>query len=111
KQTGLSVTGNVDELLSLLTQNVAANPGQYRALLDTIHAADPHWNGVLDESYFTTHIKQASQGYDLIADRAQKGGYVSAYASATQGEASMSSWGQNLKVWPVAASYTAAENS
>lgn len=110
-QTGLSITGNGDELLTLLTQNVAANPAQYRALLDTIHAADPHWNGVLDESYLTTHIQQATQGWSLIADRAQKGGYVSAYASATKGEADMALWGQHLKVWPVATSYTNAENS
>ncbi|HET6345592.1 MAG TPA: hypothetical protein VFH51_11720, partial [Myxococcota bacterium] len=51
------------------------------------------------------------EGYDLIADRAHAGGYVSAYASAAQGMASMSAWGQNLQVWPVAQSYTVAENA
>jgi hypothetical protein len=105
KETGLSVTDNGDELLGMLTSDVKANPDQYRALLDTIHKGDPRWDGQLTEGYFTQHLKSAVQGYDLIADRAQKDGYVSAYASATQGMASMSSWGQNVKVWPAAHSY------
>ena len=111
KTTGLSITGNGDELLSLLMQNVKANPTQYRVLLDTIKAGDPHWDGTLTEGYFSQHIKAATDGYTLIADRAQKDGYVSAYASATNGMASMASWGQNLKVWPVAQSYSVAENA
>lgn len=111
KQTGLSITGNGDELLSLLTQNVKANPTQYRLLLDAIKSGDPHWDGQLTESYFGQHIQAATQGYALIADRAQKAGYVSAYASAVQGEASMSSFGQNLKVWTVAQTYSTAENA
>lgn len=108
--TGLSIEGNGDELLALMTQNVKQNPDQYREMLDAIHAADPHFDGNLTEGYFSQHIKQATDGYDLIADRAHKAGYVSAYASASQGMAAMSQWGQNLKVWPVATSYTKSEN-
>jgi hypothetical protein len=111
KQTGLSITGNGEELLSLLTKNVHDNPAEYRQLLDTIRAGDPNWNGQLTPDYFSGHIQSASHGYDLIADRAAKAGYVSAYAGATKGEASMSEWGQNLKVWPVAQQYTQAENA
>jgi hypothetical protein len=111
KATGLSITGNGDELLTLLTNNVKANPDQYRRLLDTIHKADPTWDGNLTESYFSQHLREATAGYSAIADRAQKDGYVSAYVSATQGMSSMASWGQNLKVWPVAESYSIAENS
>lgn len=111
QSTGLSIKGNGDELLALLTQNVSEQPDQYKYLLDTIHKADPGWNGQLTEGYFSEHIKQATQGYELIADRAHKQGFVSAYASATQGMADMSQWGQNLKVWPVAQSYTHSENA
>jgi hypothetical protein len=111
KSTGLSITGNGDELLALLTQNVKANPNQYRALLDVIHQSDPHFDGNLTEGYFTQHLKSAVEGYDLIADRAQKAGFVSAYAGATQGLASMSQWGQNVKVWPVSQTYTKLENA
>lgn len=111
KSTGLSITGNGDELLAKLTEDVRNNPNEYRALLDTIKKGDPGWDGQLTEGYFNQHIKAATQGYSLIADRAQKGGYVSAYASATQGMSAMSSWGQNLKVWPVAESYSVAENA
>lgn len=111
KQTGLSVTGNGDELLAMLTTNVKANPEQYKQLLDTIKAGDPHWDGQLTEGYFSQHIQSAVQGYEKIADKAQKGGFVSAYANATQGMASMSMWGQNIKAWPVANTYTTAMNS
>ena len=110
KATGLSITGNGDELLKMLTDDVKANPDAHKLLLDTIRKGDPHWNGELTEGYFTTHIKQATQGYEKIADRAQKDGFVSAYANATQGMASMAGWGQNLKVWPVAESYSTFEN-
>jgi len=98
KKTGLSITGNGDELLKMLTDDVKANPDSYRVLLDVIHKGDPQWDGNLTEGYFNQHIKSATQGYDLIADRAQKAGFVSAYASAAQGMAAMSQWGQNLKV-------------
>ena len=111
KKTGLSVTGNGDELLAMLTTDVKANPDSYRYLLDTIKKGDPGWDGNLTEGYFNQHIKSAVQGYSQIADRAQKGGYVSAYANATQGMDAMSSWGQNLRVWPVAESYSHAESS
>jgi len=111
KKTGLSITGNGDELLKMLTDDVKANPDSYRVLLDVIHKGDPQWDGNLTEGYFNQHIKSATQGYDLIADRAQKAGFVSAYASAAQGMAAMSQWGQNLKVWPVAESYSVAENA
>lgn len=111
KQTGLSITGNGDELLSLLTQDVKNHPDQYRQLTDTIHKADPGFDGNLTEGYFSQHIKAAVQGYDLIADRAHKDGFVSAYASATQGLATMSQWGSNIKVWPVSQPYTDVMNS
>lgn len=111
KKTGLSVTGNGDELLALLTQDVKANPNAHRALLDTIHKADPNWNGQLTEGYFSQHIKAAVKGYDAIADRAQKEGFVSAYANATEGMSAMSNWGQNIKVWPVAQTYSDLETA
>jgi len=111
KQTGLSITGNGDELLALLTQDVKANPDGHRALLDTLKKGDPSFTGELTEGYFAKHIKDATQGYELIADKAQKGGFVSAYASATQGMATMSGWGSNVKVWPVSQTYTDLENS
>lgn len=111
KETGLSITGNGDELLAGLTKDVAANPNEYRRLLDTIHKADPHFDGNLTENYFSQHIKSAVQGYDLIADRAQKAGYVSAYASAVQGQSSMAQWGQNVKLWPVAETYSTIMNT
>jgi hypothetical protein len=111
KRTGLSVTGNGDELLAMLTSDVKTNPDAYRALLDTIKKGDPGWDGQLTEGYFNQHIKSAVQGYSLIADRAQKGGFVSAYANATQGMSAMSAWGQNLRVWPVAETYTNSENA
>jgi hypothetical protein len=111
KKTGLSITGNGDELLALLTQDVAANPNSYRALTDTIHKADPDWDGQITEGYFSQHVKAAVNGYDTIADRAQKGGFVSVYANATQGMATMSAWGQNVKVWPAAQTYTTVMNS
>jgi len=111
KKTGLSITGNGDELLEMLTKDVNTNPNQYRALLDTIKKGDPGWNGQLTEGYFNQQLKSAVKGYSLIADRAQKGGYVSAYANATQGMSVMSQWGQNVKVWPIAETYTNAENA
>lgn len=111
KATGLSITGNGDELLAQLTNDVNANPDKYRALLDTIKKSDPHWDGQLTEGYFNQHIKSAVAGYSLIADKAQKGGFVSAYANAAQGMSAMASWGQNLKVWPVAESYTNFETA
>lgn len=111
KQTGLSITGNGDELLALLTQNVKANPDQYRRLLDTIKRGDPDWGGQLTQGYFKQQINAAVKGYDLIADRAQKGGFMSAYTSATQGMTTMSSWGQNVRVWPVSQTYSNMENA
>lgn len=111
KDTGLSITGNGDELLAMLTSDVKSNPDSYRLLLDTIHKGDPHFDGQLTEGYFSQHIKEAVAGYDLIADRAQQAGYVSAYASAAQGMASMNQWGQNLKVWPVSETYSTAMNA
>lgn len=111
KTTGLSVTGNGDELLAMLTKDVAQFPEKYRALTDSIHKGDPHWDGQLTEGYFNQHITAATQGYNLIADRAQKAGYVSAYANATQGMSAMAGWGQNTKVWPVAQSYTTFETA
>jgi hypothetical protein len=111
KTTGMSVTGNGDELLAKLTTDVAQFPDKYKALLDTIHKSDPHWDGQLTEGYFNQHISAATQGYSLIADRAQKAGYVSAYANATQGMSAMAGWAQNTKVWPVAQSYTTFETA
>lgn len=107
--TGLSITGNGDELLALLTQNIKANPDQYNILIDTIRKADPGWDGQFTEQYFSQQIREATRGYELIADRAQKQGFVSAYVSASQGQAAMSQWGQNLRVWPIAESYSIAE--
>lgn len=111
KETGLSITGNGAELLALLTKEVEANPNEYRALIDTINKGDPNWNGQFTEGYFSARIDAAVKGYDLIADRAQKQGYVSAYANATQGMSNMSQWGQNINVWPVAQTYSTAENA
>lgn len=111
KKTGLSVTGNGDELLTLLTQDIKNNPTGHRRLLDAVKKGDPSFDGNLTEGYFTQHIHDAVQGYALIADRATAAGYVSAYASATQGESQMSSWGQNIQVWPVATSYSLAETA
>jgi len=111
KATGMSYTANGDELLQLLTQNVKANPGEYRQLLDAIKAGDPSWDGQLTESYFSHHINDAAQGYSAIADKAKADGYVSAYASATKGMSSMSEWAQNIRVWPVAQSYSQAETA
>jgi len=111
KATGMSITGNGDELLTMLTTDATQNPDKYRRLLDTIKKGDPGWDGQLTEGYFNQHIKSATAGYSLIADKAQKGGFVSAYANATQGMSAMASWGQNLKVWPVSESYTNFETA
>jgi hypothetical protein len=104
-KTGLTVNGNGEELLSLLTANVAANPDQYRVLLDAIKKDDPTWDGKLTQGYFREQIRDAITGFEMIVDRAQTDGYVSTYAGAAKGMADMSSLGQNLQVWPVAETY------
>lgn len=111
KATGISITGNGPELLAMLTSDIKANPGQYNILLDTLRKGDPSFDGNLTEGYFNQHIKAAAHGYEQIADRAHKDGYVSAYVSASAGQAEMTKAGQNIKVWPVADSYSMAENS
>lgn len=104
-KTGLTINGNGEELLALLTANVAANPDQYRVLLDAIKKDDPTWDGKLTQGYFREQIKDAIVGFEMIADRAQTDGYVSTYAQAAKGMADMSSLGQSLQVWPVAETY------
>ena len=111
QSTGLSITGNGDELLALLTQDVKTNPQEYRQLTDAIKKGDPDWDGQLTAGYFSQHIKQATAGYEKIADRAQQAGYVSAYANATEGMATMSNWGQNTKVWAPAQTYNDVMNA
>lgn len=111
KRTGLNVTANGDELLDLLTKDVKANPDAHRALLDTIAKSDAGWDGQLTPAYFSEHIKGAVQGYNAIADLAQKDGFMSAYANATEGMTAMTQWGQNVQVWPVAQTYSDLENS
>lgn len=111
EQTGMTVTGNGDLLLSMLTTDVKQNPNKYHGLTDALKKADPDFDGNITEAYFTGSINSATQGYADIADRARKGGFVSAYASAVQSESSMAQWGQNVKTWPVAQSYTAADEA
>jgi hypothetical protein len=107
----VSVMGNGEMLLATLTQDVKDHPELYRGLLDSIKKADPEFDGNITTGYFTTSVTKAEQGYGKIADRAQKGGYVSAYASAVGAQASMGAWAQNTKAWPVAQSYSAADEA
>jgi hypothetical protein len=111
KKTGLTVTGNGDQLLALVQQDVKGHPDAYHALLDAIGKQYPNWGGTIDHAFFATNLAKANAGFDLIADRANAGGFASAYASATAAQADMSGWAQNLQVWPVAQSYQAASNA
>lgn len=111
KQTGMSVTGNGDVLLSMLTTDVKNNPDKYHGLLDSLSKADPTFDGNITESYFNKSVSDATQGYSDIADKARAGGFVTAYASAVQSQSSMAQWGQNIKTWPIAQSYSTADDA
>lgn len=111
KQTGMSVTGNGDVLLSMLTTDVKQNPDKYHGLLDSLHKADPNFDGNITEAYFTTSVNDATHAYSDIADKARAGGFVSAYAGAVESQSSMAQWGQNVKTWPVAQSYSHADDA
>lgn len=110
-QTGLDIEGNGDKLLAMLTENLKSHPDEYRALTDALRKGDPGFNGQVTHGYFASHLQQANHGFDLIADRANKGGFASAYAAATKAQADMSQWGQSLAAWPVAQAYQTASNA
>lgn len=108
KETGMSITGNGEQLLSILTNDVANHPEKYHALLTAIKADDPRWDGKITQGYFSAHIEEATNGYDRIANRAYKEGYASVYSGAVANQTEMAKWGQNIDVWPVSKSYDVA---
>lgn len=109
KDTGLSVTGNGDRLLGLLTEDYKAHPEKYHALTDAIKTSGVDFtSGVFTPSFFRTSVENSEAAYDKVATRANKDGYASAYASATKGQADMGSWATNMNVWPVAKAYDRA---
>lgn len=110
-QTGLDIEGNGDKLLSMLTDNLKSHPDEYRALRDALAKGDPGFNGQITHGYFSSHLQSANRGFDLIADRASKGGFATAYASAVKAQSDMSQWGQSLAAWPVAQAYQTASNA
>jgi len=108
KETGMSITGNGEQLLAKLTSDLSNNPDKYHALLQAIRVDDPRWDGIITQAYFSRHIEDATNGYDKIANRAYKEGYASVYSGAVANQSAMAKWGQNLDVWPVAKSYEVA---
>ena len=110
KETGLSITDHGDELLERLTVDMADKPARYRILNDAIKAADPQWNGVVTNAYYSDAIDSAEKGYGRVASEAKKNGYVEAYMSNAKGQQAMAGWGSNTKVWPVAKQYDVAYN-
>jgi hypothetical protein len=106
KETGLSITGNGEQLLSLLTQDFATHPDEYRLLADSLRGTS--FSGTFTSTFVAGSIDSARQAYKEIATRANRDGYASAYSSAAKGQGDMTDWGQNLDVWGAAKSYDAA---
>ena len=111
EQTRLTVSGNGEALLTMLTDDIKSNPDKYRGLTDAIAKADPNWDGQITVGYFSSAVSSAIDGYDAIADRAHKNGFVSAYASAVQAQSGMAGWASKVNVWPVAQSYSKGEDA
>lgn len=108
QETGLSVTGNGERLLELLTEDYQEHPDRYHALQDSIKVAGGDFSGTFTSSWVGAQVGAATEAYDDVAVRAQKDGYVSAYNTATKGQADMSSWAANIEVWSVAKAYDTA---
>lgn len=108
KETGLSITGNGDHLLDLLSQDYRAHPDEYRALRDSLKGTS--FDGTFTHTFVANSIDQARNAYVQIATRADKDGYATAYASASKAQGAMSDWGQNLAVWDPATVYTRLED-
>lgn len=111
KETGLSVTGNGEKLLQILTKDFRENPGKYRALADAI-AADPHSNftGTFTVAYVAQEFERAGRAYADLATLALKSGHMREYRMAVQGQRDFTMAGQNLRLWPVATTYRKLED-
>lgn len=105
KETGLSITGNGDLLLDMLSEDYRENPGKYHRLEDTLPSG---FSGTFTTTWVGNQIADAESSYDVIADRAKRDGYTEAYNSATSGQANMSAWTANMEVWPVSKAYDKA---
>lgn len=122
KETGLDLEANGDRLLELLGRDFAANPDKYRALGDAIKAGGvgstgedamgfgyaSTFDGNFTHDWVAARIAASSDAYGDVATRAKKDGYASQYASASEGQSAMTSWGMNLKVWSPAQTYDRA---
>ena len=108
KETGLSITGNGDHLLQLLSDDFRAHPDEYRQLQDALKGTS--FNGTFTHEFVANSIDQARSAYSQIATRADHDGYATAYSNASKAQGTMSDWGQNLSVWDTATTYTRLEN-
>jgi hypothetical protein len=106
--TGLTIEGNGDRLLQLLTSDYTAHPDKYHALTDSIKASGVHFGGTFTTSFFRTAIQSTADAYGKVATRANRDGYAPQYADATKGQAQMSNVAVDMNIWPVSKAYETA---
>ena len=100
--------GRMENLLSLINGDMAANPAKYAGIVASMKAADPGFDGNLTSAYFARTLTNRVKGFDLIQKRATTDGYTSnANAAGKQIDAANTLGGQ-VRSWPVAATYSTA---
>ena len=109
-QTGLTIDGNGDKLLQLVTEDIKLHPKEYGTLLDAAKAR-PNWDGNISRNLYSDEMERAQHGATQIAARSKKDGFVSNWQSNNKAAEVYADEGQNVAGWSVGKSYSIREQA
>lgn len=109
ENSGLTIEGNSDKLLDMLSEEARLHPGDYRTLLDAIKTARPNFNGTFTQQFYADEMKRAEKGNADIAARAKREGFVSNWRQANKSAEFFSEEGERTNGWSTGEAYAMRE--